>query len=129
RSVTWAPSLEDTPAGVSAARAFAMAGVQPADMSLVCLYDCYTTTVLMTLEDAGFAPKGTGGRFLEDHDLSPHGDFPLNTHGGQLAFGQAGIAGGMSLITESVRQLMGRAGDRQVPNCELAFVNGNGGEM
>jgi acetyl-CoA acetyltransferase len=64
-----------------------------------------------------------------EHDLTYKGDFPMNTHGGQLSFGQAGIAGGMSHVTEAVLQLQGRAGDRQLRKCDTAFVNGNGGIM
>jgi acetyl-CoA acetyltransferase len=82
--------------------------------------------VLISLEDAGFAAKGAGGGLVEDRDLRWDGDFPVNTHGGQLSFGQPGIAGGMSLATEAVRQLMGRADGRQVKDCNFAFVNGNG---
>ena len=84
---------------------------------------------VVTLEDAGFCEKGRGGPFVEEHDLTFRGDLPLNTHGGQLSFGQPGLAGGMSHVTEAVRQLQGRAGERQVRDCELAFVNGNGGIM
>ncbi len=105
-----------------------MAGVAHKDIGLVSVYDCYTITVLITLEDAGFCAKGQGGPFVEEHDLTYRGDLPLNTHGGQLSFGQPGLAGGMSHVTEAVRQLQGRAGERQV-KCELAFVNGNGGIM
>jgi acetyl-CoA acetyltransferase len=113
---------------VSAPKAFEMAGVKHKDINLVSVYDCYTITVLITLEDAGFCPKGKGGPFVEEHDLTYKGDLPLNTHGGQLSFGQPGLAGGMSHVTEAVRQLQARAGERQV-SCELAFVNGNGGVM
>ncbi len=127
KTITYAPSLTDTAIQASASRAFAAAGVPPERIGLASVYDCYTITVLLTLEDAGFCPKGTGGRFIEEHDLRWNGDFPVNTHGGQLSFGQAGIAGGMSHVTEAVRQLQGRAGDRQIPNLDLAFVNGNGG--
>ncbi|MBI2913683.1 MAG: thiolase family protein, partial [Chloroflexi bacterium] len=124
-----APSLTTSPIAVSAPKAFQMAGVTPADIDLVSVYDCYTITVLVTLEDAGFCPKGRGGPFVEEHDLTYTGDLPLNTHGGQLSFGQPGLAGGMSHVTEAVRQLQGRAGARQLKHCELAFVNGNGGIM
>ena len=127
KSVTYAPSLTDTAIQASASRAFDQAGVGPERMGLASVYDCYTITVLLTLEDAGFCAKGTGGRFIDDHDLRWNGDFPVNTHGGQLSYGQAGIAGGMSHVTEAVRQLQGRAGDRQIPDLDLAFVNGNGG--
>lgn len=127
KSITYAPSLTDTAIQASAARAFAQAGVTPQQIGLASVYDCYTITVLLTLEDAGFCAKGTGGRFIEEHDLRWNGDFPVNTHGGQLSFGQPGIAGGMSHVTEAVRQIQGRAGARQIPDLELAFVNGNGG--
>ena len=85
--------------------------------------------MLVTLEEAGFCPRGGGGRFVEEHDLRWNGDFPLNTHGGQLSFGQPGLAGGMSHVTEAVRQVQQRGDGRQVPGLELAFVNGNGGIM
>ena len=93
------------------------------------LYDCYTSTVLLTLEDAGFCPKGGAAKFVEEHDLTWRGDFPLNTHGGQLSFGQADVAGGMSHVTEAVLQLQGRADGRQIAECDYAFVHGNGGIM
>jgi acetyl-CoA acetyltransferase len=122
-------SITTSPIAQSAPLAFEMAGVAPADVDLVSVYDCYTITVVVTLEDAGFCEKGRGGPFIEEHDLTYRGDLPLNTHGGQLSFGQPGLAGGMSHVTEAVRQLQGRAGERQVADCELAFVNGNGGIM
>ena len=111
----------------SAARAFEQAGLRPADMDLVSAYDCYTITVLVTLEDAGFCKKGQGGPFVAEHDLTFTGDLPVNTHGGKLSFGQPGLAGGMSHVTEAVRQVRGEAEGRQVKDCEFAFVNGNGG--
>jgi len=119
--------LTETPVVESASQAFAMAGLGPREVDLVSVYDCYTINVLMTLEDAGFCEKGRGGPFVEEHDLSWAGDFPVNTHGGQLSYGQAGLAGGMTHITEAVRQLQGRAGPRQVKGCRVAFVNGTGG--
>lgn len=127
--VALSPNLTTSPIAVSAPRAFKTAGVTPADIDLVSVYDCYTITVVVTLEDAGFCEKGRGGPFVEETDLTHKGDLPLNTHGGQLSFGQPGLAGGMSHVTEAVRQLMGRADGRQVADCELAFVNGNGGIM
>jgi len=128
-SITYAPSLTDSPVNVAAGTAFKMAGVAHKDIDLVCPYDCYTITVIVTLEDAGFCKKGQGGNFVWDHDLSYAGDFPCNTHGGQLSFGQPGLGGGMSHVTEAVRQLMGRGGERQVKDARLAYVNGNGGIM
>ena len=128
-SVTYVGDITTTPIADTAARAYEMAGVRPSDIDLVSVYDCYTIMVLLTLEDAGFCDKGRGGPFVESTDLTFGGDLPVNTHGGQLSFGQPGIAGGASHIIEAVRQLRGQAGSRQVRDCELAFVNGNGGTM
>lgn len=128
-SATYAPDLTTSSVKPAADRAFAMAGVDRGDIGLLSIYDCYTITVLLTLEDAGFCPKGTAGRFVEEHDLRWNGDLPVNTHGGQLSYGQSGMAGGMSHVTEAVRQLQGRAEGRQVPGLQLAFVHGNGGVM
>jgi acetyl-CoA acetyltransferase len=129
RSITYAPDLTSSAITAAADTAFRMAGVRRKDIDLASIYDCYTITVLISLEDAGFAKKGRGGAFVDEHNLQFDGDFPLNPHGGQLSFGQAGIAGGMSHVTEAARQIMGRAKGRQVKKCELAFVNGNGGIM
>jgi acetyl-CoA acetyltransferase len=121
------PDLTRTGIVESAGRAFASARVTPADIDLLSVYDCYTITVILTLEDAGFCAKGAGGPFVAEHDLTFAGDLPCNTHGGQLSYGQAGLAGGASHVTEAVVQLRGDAGARQVPDCRLALVNGNGG--
>jgi acetyl-CoA C-acetyltransferase len=128
-SITYAPSLTDSPVKPAADMAFKMAGVERRNIDLVCPYDCYTITVLVTLEDAGFCRKGQGGSFVMEHDLTYAGDFPCNTHGGQLSFGQPGLGGGMSHVTEAARQLMGRGEARQVKDAKLAYVNGNGGIM
>jgi acetyl-CoA acetyltransferase len=129
KTITYAPSLTETAIRPAADRAFAQAGVERRQIGLASLYDCYTITVLVTLEEAGFCGTGDGGRFVADHDMRWNGDFPLNTHGGQLSFSQPGLAGGMSHVTEAVRQVQHRGGDRQVRDLELAFVNGNGGIM
>jgi acetyl-CoA acetyltransferase len=128
-TITYAPSLTDSPIKPAADAAFKMAGVSRDDIDFVCPYDCYTITVVVTLEDAGFCKKGQGGRFVAEHDLTWKGDFPCNTHGGQLSFGQPGLGGGMSHVTEAIRQLMGRGGERQVKDAKLGYVNGNGGIM
>ena len=126
-SLAQAPDLGETGIGIAARAAFSAAGVGPSDIGLASLYDCYTIMVLLTLEEAGFCKPGEAGAFVESHDLTFAGDFPLNTHGGQLSFGQAGMAGGMSHVTEAVRQIQGRGGQRQVPGLELAYAHGNGG--
>ena len=129
KTITYAPSLTDTAIRQSADRAFANAGVDRSAVGLASVYDCYTSTVLLTLEDAGFCPKGKAAAFVDEHDLTWRGSFPLNTHGGQLSFGQADVAGGMSHVTEAVLQLQGRGEGRQVRDLRHAFVHGNGGIM
>ncbi|MGI6487035.1 MAG: thiolase family protein [Syntrophomonadaceae bacterium] len=123
------PDITITPIRIAANMAYRMAGVTPADIDFLSVYDCYTITVLLTLEDAGFCAKGEGGPFVLDTDLTYRGDLPCNTHGGQLSWGQPSYAGGMSHITEAVRQIRGSAGERQVEHRDLAFVNGNGGSL
>ena len=129
KTITYAPSLTDTAIRPAADRAFAQAGLQRSQIGLASLYDCYTITVLVTLEEAGFCATGAGGTFVAEHDMRWNGDFPLNTHGGQLSFSQPGLAGGMSHVTEAVRQVQHRGGERQVAALDFAFVNGNGGIM
>ncbi|MBH0777860.1 thiolase family protein [Nocardia bovistercoris] len=127
KTPTYAADLLSTPIRKAADTAFGMTGLTRADMDMVSIYDCYTITVLLSLEDAGFCEKGKGMAFVADHDLTFRGDFPLNTAGGQLGFGQAGLAGGMHHVCDAARQIMGRAGAAQVPDCHRAFVSGNGG--
>jgi acetyl-CoA acetyltransferase len=127
KTPTYAQDLLQTPITKAADTAFGMTNLQRADMDMVSIYDCYTITVLLSLEDAGFCEKGKGMAFVADHDLTFRGDFPLNTAGGQLGFGQAGLAGGMHHVCDATRQIMGRAGEAQVSDCHRAFVSGNGG--
>ncbi|VEG52773.1 nonspecific lipid-transfer protein [Mycolicibacterium aurum] len=129
KTPTYARDMMVTPVARSSAKAFAMAGLTQADVDVASIYDCYTITVLMTLEDAGFCPKGQGARWINDHDLTFGGDFPLNTAGGQLSFGQAGMAGGMHHVVDAARQVMGRSLAAQVSGCDVAFVTGTGGIM
>jgi acetyl-CoA C-acetyltransferase len=129
KTPTYAEDLLNTPIARAADRAFAMAGLQRSDVDVASIYDCYTITVLMSLEDAGFCAKGKGMSWVNNRDLTFRGEFPLNTAGGQLSFGQAGMAGGMHHVVDGARQIMGRAGDAQVRDCHTAFVTGNGGIM
>jgi acetyl-CoA acetyltransferase len=127
KTLTYAEDLLHTPMIKAAESAFAMTGLTRDQMDMVSIYDCYTITVLLSLEDAGFCGKGNGMEFVSSHDLTFRGDFPLNTAGGQLGFGQAGNAGGMHHVCDAARQIMGRAGEAQVGDCNRAFVSGNGG--
>jgi acetyl-CoA C-acetyltransferase len=129
KTATYAHDMMTTPVSRAAERAFAMAGLAPSDIDMASLYDCYTITVLMTLEDAGFCGKGEGMAWVNQRDLTFAGDFPLNTAGGQLSFGQAGMAGGMHHVVDAARQVMGRAAAAQVADCHRAFVSGTGGIM
>ena len=129
KTVTYMRDMTDTPARPAAERAFKMAGADRKRIDLASFYDCFTITVLLTIEDAGFAAKGRGGQFVEEHDLRYDGDWPLNTHGGQLGMGQGGSAGGLSHVLDALRQLQGRAGDVQLKKADLAYVTGVGGLM
>ena len=114
-----------SPVEVSSRNAYKMAGVGPEDMDIASIYDCYTITVIIEFEDAGFAPKGEGGAYIAENDVTYKSDkIAINTHGGQLSFGQPGTAGGMSHVTEAVRQLMGRGEARQKQQVDYCFVNG-----
>ncbi|HYJ56878.1 MAG TPA: thiolase family protein, partial [Mycobacterium sp.] len=127
KTPTYAEDLLQTPIIRAADTAVSMSGLSREHMDMVSVYDCYTITVLLSLEDAGFCEKGKGMEFVSQHDLTFRGDFPLNTAGGQLGFGQAGNAGGMHHVCDASRQIMGRAGAAQVADCNRAFVSGNGG--
>ena len=98
-------------------------------MDLLSLYDCYTSVVATTLENAGLCAPGQFGSWMKDHSFGHDGDWPLNTHGGQLGFGQADLAGGMSHIIEAVRQLRHEADQRQIPNAQHALITGNGATL
>ncbi len=129
RAVSQAPDLTSGPLKPSMARAFAQSGLTVRDMSLLSLYDCYTIMVATTLEDSGICPPGGFGAFMRAHDFGPEGDWPLNTHGGQLGYGQPDLAGGMTHVTEAVRQLRGTAQGRQIRDPRFALVTGNGATM
>jgi acetyl-CoA acetyltransferase len=104
--------------------AFAMAGITLDAIDVVELYDCYTFTVLVTLEDYGFCKKGEAGPFVADGRIGPGGELPVNTGGGQLS---AFYMWGMTPVSEAVIQLRGDGGARQVPGARVALVSGNGG--
>ena len=129
KSPTYMQDMLHTPIGPASRKAFEMAGYGPRDMHMAQIYDCYTITVLLSLEDAGFCEKGKGLDFLRNHDFTFKGNFPMNTHGGQLSFGQSGSAGGMSQVIEAIHQIQGRGGARQLARHDLAYVSGTGGVM
>jgi acetyl-CoA C-acetyltransferase len=115
----------------SGAAAFEMAGVKPADIRYVSIYDSFTVTVLVQLEDLGFCEKGQGGRFVSDGNLiSGVGKLPFNTDGGGLCNNHPSNRGGMTKVIEAVRQLRGEAHPAvQVKDCALALAHGTGGSL
>ncbi len=115
----------------SGPRAFAEAGVAPGDIQYASIYDSFTITVLMQIEDLGFCEKGMGGRFVADGNLiSGVGKLPFNTDGGGLCNNHPANRGGMTKVIEAVRQLRGEAHPAvQVKNCALALAHGTGGSL
>jgi len=100
--------------------------VRREDIDLLEIYDDYPIAVMIQIEDLGFCKKGDGGKFVDAHDLTYNGDFPVNTGGGELSVGQAGLAGGFLHIVEALRQLRGEAEGHQVKQAERALVTGIG---
>ena len=123
--------LTTSGAAWSGAAAFAEAGVKPADIQYASIYDSFTITVLIQLEDLGFCKKGEGGRFVADGNLiAGSGKLPFNTDGGGLCNNHPANRGGMTKVIEAVRQLRAEAHPKvQVPDCRLALAQGTGGQL
>lgn len=125
-----APKRDFLKLGIETAgeRAFEMADLARSDVDVLQLYDDYPIVEVMQLEELGYADSGEGGAFVETTDFSVDGDLPLNTGGGQLCVGQAGVGGAAFVqINEAVRQLRGSAGNRQVDGADVGVVTGVGG--
>lgn len=127
--ISQARSLTTSAAREAGQRAYQMAGMGPEDMDFAQLYDCFTPTVMVELEDLGFCKKGEGGEFLRSVGIGPGGKLPVNTHGGLLSHCHPGNPGSMFALTESVWQLRGTAEERQVRNARTGLVHGVGGIM
>ena len=128
RDITAMPNLTRTSAVDSGARAFAQAGMKPADVDVLELYDAFTINTLLFLEDLGFVKKGEAGAFVASGAIAPGGSLPVNTNGGGLSCVHPGMYGIFALI-EAVRQLRGNCGERQVAGAQLALAHGNGGTL
>ena len=113
----------------SGRKAFAMAGLKHSDIDVAELYDCFTITVIIELEDLGFCKKGEGGAFVQGGRIGLEGELPVTTHGGLLSGGHCGVGGGFFHVLEAVRQIRGSAGARQIGNAETVLVHGNGGTI
>ena len=120
------PDLTVTAAAITAPRAFAEAGITPDDIDMAMIYDSFTITVLLLLEDLGFCKKGEGGVFVQEGRIALGGQLPINTDGGGLSSNHPGMRG-IFLIIEATRQLRGQCGPRQVNNAKLAVAHGSGG--
>ena len=122
------PSLTTTCASQSGADAYAMSGMSAADIQHVMLYDAFTINPILFLEDLGFCKKGEGGAFVSGGRIEPGGALPLNTNGGGLSCVHPGMYGVFTVI-ESVQQIRGECGDRQVAGVDVSLAHGNGGTL
>ncbi|MDW3215263.1 MAG: acetyl-CoA acetyltransferase [Ilumatobacteraceae bacterium] len=125
------PAMEDltvTPGAVSGPNAFAMAGITPADVDVLQIYDSFTITVLLALEDLGFCAKGDGGAFVEAGHIEPGGSLPTNTSGGGLSYTHPGMFG-VFLLVEAARQLRGRSSGQVVDDVDISVAHGCGGVL
>lgn len=127
--ISHAADLGTTGAALAAERALEEADAALDEVDFLAVYDSFTITLTMLLEEIGFAPRGGAAAMARAGAFGPDGVLPLNTHGGLLAFGHCGVGGGMAHIAEAYRQLSGKAGRRQVAGRRTAFVHGDGGVM
>ena len=122
------PDFTVTAAVESGAKAYAMAKVKPSEVNMLSLYDAFTITPILFLEDLGFCPKGEGGRFVSGGNIAPGGKLAVNTSGGGLSYCHPGMYGLLVMI-EAIRQIRGECGQRQVNHCDIALAQGNGGVL
>lgn len=127
--VSAAASLTAFGAGDCAARALAQAGIGLPDIGYAAIYDSFTITLAILLEEIGLAPRGEAGRLAREGHFAPDGPMPLNTHGGLLSYGHCGVGGAMAHLAETVRQMRGQAAERQVAVPSLALLHGDGGVL
>lgn len=116
-------------AAEAAQQAFAEAELGVGDVDYLGIYDSFTITLVMLLEEIGFAPRAGAAQRARAGDFAPTGALPLNTHGGLLSFGHCGVAGGMAHAVEAWRQMTGQAAARQITPPRTAFVHADGGVM
>jgi acetyl-CoA acetyltransferase len=127
-SISNMPDFTVTAASESGPKAFGMAKLKPSDVNMVSLYDAFTITPILFLEDLGFCPKGEGGRFVAHGNIAPGGKLAVNTSGGGLSYCHPGMYGLLVMI-EAIRQVRGECGERQVDGCDVALAHGNGGVL
>jgi acetyl-CoA acetyltransferase len=127
--VTSAPALQELGAEIAVARAKAISGIGIADVRYAAVYDSFTITVAMLLEDLGLAKRGEAAARVRSGHFDREGEMPLNTHGGLLSYGHCGVGGAMAHLVETHLQMTGRAGDRQVRDASVALLHGDGGVL
>jgi acetyl-CoA acetyltransferase len=128
RHITQMPDLTTTAAAESGPRAYAMAGVGPAEVNVAMLYDAFTINTILFLEDLGFCGKGEGGAFVSGEGIAPGGALAVNTNGGGLSYNHPGMYG-LLLLVEAVRQARGECGERQAAEHDIVLAHGNGGVL
>jgi len=121
--------LSELGAEISIARARTAAGVATADVRYAAVYDSFTITLAMLLEDLGLARRGEAAAQVRAGHFARDGALPLNTHGGLLSYGHCGVGGAMAHLVETHLQMTGRAGQRQVRDASLALLHGDGGVL
>jgi acetyl-CoA acetyltransferase len=127
-SISNMSDLTTTAAAISGPRAYSAAGISPADVDVALLYDAFTITPILFLENLGFCAKGEGGAFVQDGGIAPNGRLAVNTNGGGLSYCHPGMYGLLAMI-ECVRQLRGECGIRQIDRHDIALAHGNGGVL
>jgi acetyl-CoA C-acetyltransferase len=115
---TWKPAADE---------AYATAGIGPSDIDVAELYDAFPTFILITMELLGLCGRGEAGRFFEEGHAAPGGKLPVTTNGGMMAQGHTGAGGGIAVLVEAARQVMGKAGERQVPDVKYVIDTASGG--
>lgn len=127
--VSAAASLAEFGVGACVGRALDEAGFAVTDMRYAAIYDSFTVTLSILLEEAGLALRGRAGAMARDGHFAPDGPMPVNTHGGLLAYGHCGVAGAMAHLAECVAQMRGTAGERQIAPPATALLHGDGGVL
>jgi acetyl-CoA acetyltransferase len=127
--VTAAPALRELGAEIAIARAKAISGIEIADVRYAAVYDSFTITLAMLLEDLGLAKRGEAAARVRSGHFDCRGEMPLNTHGGLLSYGHCGVGGAMAHLVETHLQMTERAGARQVRDASIALLHGDGGVL
>jgi acetyl-CoA acetyltransferase len=127
--VTAAPALSELGAEIAIAKAKVASGVAISDVRYAAVYDSFTITLAMLLEDLGLAGRGEAAARVRSGYFNGDGAMPLNTHGGLLSYGHCGVGGAMAHLVETHLQMTGRAGNRQVRDASIALLHGDGGVL